>query len=70
MTRHAYKRIFIVRDAATGIPLHEQEPMTMQQAVERYDREVEYMVEHFKISRKDAEKAWEIYDIEKEVIVL
>lgn len=63
--KHAYKKVFIVRDC-NNIPLR-QEPMTLQQAINRYNREIK---EAKKLGLLQSDKDFNIYDIEKGEIVL
>ena len=68
--KQSYKKVYVVRDAATGIPLYEQEYMTLTQAIKRYNKEVQHCVDCFNVSKKDAQKWWDIFDTDRNEIVL
>ena len=64
--RHAYKKVFIVRNS-DNIPLHNQEYMTLQQAVNRYNREIN---EAIRLNLFTSHKDFNIYDTERKEVVL
>lgn len=64
--KHEYKKIYIIR-TSDNIPLHNQIPMTLQQAVNRYNREI---AECKRLGIYTSPHDFNIYDTEKQEVVL
>lgn len=64
--KHAYKKVFIIRNS-DNIPLHAQEPMTLQQAINRYNREIQT---DKALGIHTSVKDYNIYDIDRKEVIL
>ena len=64
--KHEYKKIYIIRNS-DNIPLHAQEPMTLQQAVNRYKHEINELK---KLGLYQSPYDFNIYDTERHEVVL
>lgn len=65
--KEAYKKVFVVRDAATGIPISYQVAMTLTEAVKRLNREVS---ECKKCGLDVSDRDYEIYNTKTGEVVL
>lgn len=64
--KQAYKKVFIIR-TQDNIPLYAQEPMTLQQAINRYNREI---AEDKRLGLHISDRDYNIYDTERNEVVL
>lgn len=63
---HPYKKVFIIRNS-DNIPLHSQEPMALQEAINRYNREI---ATDKKLGIHESDRDYNIYDIERNEVIL